>query len=115
VGGAARAGIPDSRWGARRAALRAPRVVAVGSGRPVGAIQAVVWPRRGPPNLPPATPPELNIAGAVLGSPVANLGSVARRLNHSFFAGLAALMIVALTDVFPGAQRVVDEWSASSR
>jgi Secretory lipase len=65
--------------------------------------------------LPPATPPELNIAGAVLGSPVADLGAVARRLNHSFFAGLAALMIVALTDVFPGAQRVVDEWSASSR
>jgi triacylglycerol lipase len=53
--------------------------------------------------------PELNIAGAVLGSPVADPGSVARRLNGSFFAGLAALMIAALTDVFPGAQRVVDE------
>lgn len=53
--------------------------------------------------------PELNIAGAVLGSPVADPGSVARRLNRSFFAGLAALMISALTDVFPGAQRVVDE------
>jgi triacylglycerol lipase len=34
---------------------------------------------------------------------------VARRLNGSFFAGLAALMITALTHVFPGAQRVVDE------
>lgn len=53
--------------------------------------------------------PELNIAGAVLGSPVADCGSVARRLNRSFFAGLAALMIAALTDVFPEAQRVVDE------
>lgn len=53
--------------------------------------------------------PELNIAGAVLGSPVADCGNVARRLNRSFFAGLAALMIAALTDVFPGARRVVDE------
>jgi secretory lipase len=53
--------------------------------------------------------PELNVVGAALGSPVADPGSVARRLNGSFFAGLAALMIAALTDVFPGAQHVVDE------
>lgn len=53
--------------------------------------------------------PELNVVGAVLGSPVGDPGSVARRLNGSFFAGLAALMITALTQVFPGAQRVVDE------
>lgn len=53
--------------------------------------------------------PELNIVGAVIGSPVGDPGSVARRLNGSFFAGLAALMISALTQVFPGAQRVVDE------
>ncbi|OBF06219.1 lipase [Mycobacterium sp. ACS4054] len=53
--------------------------------------------------------PELNIVGAVLGSPVGDPGSVARRLNCSFFAGLAALMISALTEVFPGAQKVVDE------
>ena len=59
--------------------------------------------------MPPANAPELDIAGAVLGSPVADPGSVARRLNHSFFAGLAALMIAAVTAVFPGAQRVVDE------
>ena len=53
--------------------------------------------------------PELNIVGAVLGSPVGDPGSVARRLNGSFFAGLAALMISALTQVFPGAQDVVDQ------
>jgi triacylglycerol lipase len=53
--------------------------------------------------------PELNLVGAVLGSPVGEPRSVARRLNRSFFAGLAALMIAALTDVFPEAQRVVDE------
>jgi triacylglycerol lipase len=53
--------------------------------------------------------PEVNVVGAVLGSPVADPGSVARRLNGSFFAGLAALMIAALTEVFPEARRVVDE------
>jgi triacylglycerol lipase len=53
--------------------------------------------------------PELNIVGAVLGSPVGDPGSVARRLNGNFFAGLAALMISALTEVFPGAQKVVEE------
>jgi alpha-beta hydrolase superfamily lysophospholipase len=53
--------------------------------------------------------PELNVVGAVLGSPVGDCGSVARRLNGTFFAGLAALMISVLTQVFPGAQRVVDE------
>ena len=45
----------------------------------------------------------------MLGSPVADPGSVARLLNGSFFAGLAALMITALIQVFPGAQQVVDE------
>ncbi len=53
--------------------------------------------------------PDLNVVGAVLGSPVGDPGSVARRLNRSVFAGLAALMIAALTDVFPGAKRVVEE------
>jgi triacylglycerol lipase len=53
--------------------------------------------------------PELNVVGAVLGSPVGDPGSVARRLNRSVFAGLAALMIAALTDVFPGARQVVDQ------
>ncbi|OBJ47934.1 lipase family protein [Mycobacterium sp. 1423905.2] len=53
--------------------------------------------------------PELNVVGAVLGSPVGDCGTVARHLNTTFFAGLAALMIAALTHVFPGAQRVVDQ------
>lgn len=53
--------------------------------------------------------PDLNIVGVVLGSPVGDPESVARRLNHNFFAGLAALMISALIQVFPDAQKVVDE------
>jgi alpha-beta hydrolase superfamily lysophospholipase len=57
--------------------------------------------------------PDLNIVGAVLGSPVGDCGSVARHLNGTFFAGMAALMIAALTHVFPGAQRVVDEHASN--
>jgi fermentation-respiration switch protein FrsA (DUF1100 family) len=53
--------------------------------------------------------PELNIVGSALGAPVGDLESVTRRLNGTFFAGLAALMISALTDVFPAAQSVVDQ------
>ena len=73
-----------------------------------GAIRVVDSPRHGPPRMTAEYAPELNIVGAVLGSPVGNPESVARRLNGSFFAGLAALMIAALIQVFPDAQQVVD-------
>ncbi len=53
--------------------------------------------------------PELNIVGAVMGSPVVDPESVARRLNASPWAGLAALMVASLVHVFPEAQKVVDE------
>ena len=53
--------------------------------------------------------PELDIVGAVLGSPVVDPESVARRLNASTWAGLPALMIASLVHVFPEARRVVDE------
>jgi triacylglycerol lipase len=53
--------------------------------------------------------PELDIVGAVLGSPVVDPESVARRLNASPWAGLAALMIASLVHVFPEAQKVVEE------
>ena len=53
--------------------------------------------------------PELTIVGAVMGSPVVDPESVARRLNASPWAGLAALMIASLVHVFPGAKKVVDE------
>ncbi|WP_165592647.1 lipase family protein [Mycobacteroides abscessus] len=45
--------------------------------------------------------PELNVVGAVLGSPVGDLGATFRRLNGSLFAGLAALVISALRQEFP--------------
>jgi hypothetical protein len=53
--------------------------------------------------------PELHIVGAILGSPVVDPESVARRLNASPWAGLAALMIASLVHVFPEAKKVVDE------
>jgi triacylglycerol lipase len=53
--------------------------------------------------------PELAIVGAVMGSPVVDPESVARRLNASPWAGLAALMVASLVHVFPQARKVVDE------
>ncbi len=53
--------------------------------------------------------PELNIVGAVLGSPVGNLGNTFRRLNGSKFSGLPALVISALAKTYPGLERVVAE------
>ncbi len=53
--------------------------------------------------------PELNIVGAVLGSPVGNLGNTFRRLNGSRLAGLPALVISALAKSYPDLGRVVEE------
>lgn len=53
--------------------------------------------------------PELDIVGAVLGSPVGDLGNTFRRLNGSMFAGLPALVIAALTHSYPGLDRVIKE------
>lgn len=51
--------------------------------------------------------PELNIAGAVLGSPVADPGHTLRRLNGSFWSGLPAMMIAALANVYPELDQVI--------
>lgn len=53
--------------------------------------------------------PELNIAGAVLGSPVADPGHTLRRLNGSFWAGLPAMMIAALVRVYPELDQLIKE------
>ncbi|MFN8071029.1 MAG: lipase family protein [Mycobacterium sp.] len=53
--------------------------------------------------------PELNIVGAVLGSPVGNLGNTFRRLNGTRYAGLPALVISALAKTYPGLAKVVEE------
>jgi alpha-beta hydrolase superfamily lysophospholipase len=53
--------------------------------------------------------PELNIVGAVLGSPVADLGHAFRRLNGSFYSGLPAMVVAALSHVYPELDRIISE------
>jgi triacylglycerol lipase len=53
--------------------------------------------------------PELNVVGAVLGSPVADLGNAFRRLNGSIFSGLPAMVVAALTQSYPELDRVIQE------
>jgi hypothetical protein len=53
--------------------------------------------------------PELDVVGAVLGSPVADLGHAFRRLNGSFFSGLPAMVVAALTHTFPELDRVIQQ------
>ncbi|HEU0192093.1 MAG TPA: lipase family protein [Mycobacterium sp.] len=55
--------------------------------------------------------PDLNIVGAVLGSPVADPGHTLRRLNGSFWAGLPAVMIAALAQTYPDLQRTIEEYA----
>ena len=53
--------------------------------------------------------PELDIVGAVLGSPVGDLGHTFRRLNGSFLSGVPALVIAALVHAYPDLDRVIRE------
>ena len=53
--------------------------------------------------------PELNIVGAVLGSPVADLGHAFRRLNGSFYSGLPGMVVAALTHIYPELDKVIQE------
>jgi len=57
--------------------------------------------------------PELNIAGAVLGSPVGDLGEVFRRLNGTIWSGLPATVIAALTHIYPGLNRIISEHASA--
>ena len=53
--------------------------------------------------------PELNIVGAVLGSPVGDLGHTFRRLNGTVMSGLPALVVAALADIYPELNKVIQE------
>jgi alpha-beta hydrolase superfamily lysophospholipase len=53
--------------------------------------------------------PELNIVGAVLGSPVGDLGHAFRRLNGGVFSGLPAMVVAALTHAYPDLDRVIQK------
>ena len=58
--------------------------------------------------------PELNIVGAVLGSPVGDLGRTFRKLNGTFASALPALVVAALADVYPGLQRIIAEHASEN-
>jgi hypothetical protein len=51
--------------------------------------------------------PELNIVGAVLGSPVGDLGNTFRRLNGSFYSALPAMVVAALSHAYPDLDRII--------
>lgn len=51
--------------------------------------------------------PELNVVGAVLGSPVGDLGHTFRRLNGSIYAGLPALVVAALCHIYPELDEII--------
>jgi Secretory lipase len=51
--------------------------------------------------------PELAVVGAVLGSPVGDLGHAFRRLNGTFYSGLPAIAVAALSHVYPELDRVI--------
>ncbi|WP_299569464.1 lipase family protein [uncultured Williamsia sp.] len=52
--------------------------------------------------------PELNVVGAVLGSPVGDLGNTYQRLNGTFFSALPALVVSALRHVYPELDDIID-------
>ena len=53
--------------------------------------------------------PELNIVGAVLGSPVGDMASTLLRLNGGLHAGLPILVIAGLRRVYPALDRMINE------
>jgi alpha-beta hydrolase superfamily lysophospholipase len=53
--------------------------------------------------------PELNVVGAVLGSPVGDLGYTFRRLNGTYMSGLPALVVAALADIYPELNKIIQE------
>lgn len=114
---------PDGRWGAPyepgyrivdgvRAALSAERLglsttAPVGLWGYSGGGLATAWAAE----VCGEYGPELNIVGAVLGSPVGDLGHTFRRLNGSFLSGLPALVVAALAHVYPDLNRVIQEYA----
>jgi hypothetical protein len=57
--------------------------------------------------MAPTYAPELDIAGAVLGSPVGDLVSTFHRLNGGLHAGLPTLVVAALRRVYPAFEELV--------
>jgi pimeloyl-ACP methyl ester carboxylesterase len=59
--------------------------------------------------MAPTYAPELNLVGAVLGSPVGDLASALLRLNGSFHAGLPLMAVAGLRRVYPALDALIRE------
>ncbi|MFW0793204.1 lipase family protein [Gordonia sp. CPCC 205515] len=59
--------------------------------------------------MAPTYAPELNIAGAVLGSPVGDMASALLRLDGGFHSGLPIMVIAGLRRVYPALDRAIEE------
>ena len=57
----------------------------------------------------PTYAPEIDLVGGVLGSPVGDPGEAFVKLNATFFAGLPAMVVAGLAEVYPGLGQVIDE------
>lgn len=57
--------------------------------------------------MAPTYAPELDLVGAVLGAPVGDPGEAFLKLNAGPFAGLPALVVAGLRDIYPGMARVI--------
>ena len=108
LGHAVRARLPDSRRAAGRIELRKARSFADGADRLwgySGGGLATAWAAE----VSGTYAPELNIVGAVLGSPVGDLGNTFRRLNGSFYSALPAMVVAALSHAYPDLDRIISE------
>lgn len=91
-----------------RAALACPSV-GLPTDTPVGLLGysggglATAWAAE----MAPSYAPELDVVGAVLGSPVGDPGVAFTKLNGGPYAGLPALVVAGLRHVYPGLASVV--------
>lgn len=64
--------------------------------------------------MAPQYAPELNIIGAVLGSPVGDMASALMRLNGRIHAGLPVMAIAGLRRVYPALDRAIEDHATAS-
>lgn len=61
--------------------------------------------------MAPTYAPELNLIGAVLGSPVGDMSAALTRLNGGFHAGLPVMVIAGLRRVYPALDRAINKYA----
>ncbi len=98
-----------------RAALALPELdlapdVPVGMWGYSGGGLATAWAAE----MAPTYAPELNLIGAVLGSPVGNMASALLRLNGGFHAALPIMVIAGLRRVYPALDAAITEYATEA-